>query len=376
MGNRLPPTLSTTQNSSSQQKKASKNLFVISSDKVSLSDKIDFARSLAVLTNAHIPLADSLRTIRQQTGNTYAKNIVRDLHSDIQQGISLAGAMKKHPDMFDNFFINMVKIGESAGILGNVLERLAQNLERLHQIKKNLQSAMMYPAIVSIVAILALLFLLTVIVPTFAKMYENFGSELPYLTSIILDVSNFIQSNISYILIGIVIFIIGLKWLIQNEKFLHWRDQVLLKIPVLGTFITKSLTAQYCQILGTLLSNGITLVDSLILLKNTFSNRIFKDATGDFQQAVQQGYKLSDQMRESELFPVMVIQMISVGEESGSLDEMLDHIAKIYAEDVETEIDGLSSILEPILIVVIGIILGAVIIALYMPIFQLMNVVK
>lgn len=344
-------------------------------NRVSEKTIIDFTRSLAVMIKARIPLMQALDTAIEQSEDHTFRNILESIRKQVKSGASLAGSLSRHDSVFDGLYIHMVKVGELAGILDEVLFRLAGYMEKRYSLKKKVKMAMIYPGLVLGVATGAVLFLLLFIVPTFAEMYNDFDAELPQLTQIVLNISSALTDYFVFFAAGFAMLVIAVHMYSKTGGGRYFLDKMKLKIPFLGALYVKTLITRFFQTLGTLLKSGITLDEALGILKKASGNVLLEEATEKLLVSVKRGGSLKKSLQKSQIFPGMVVQMVTVGEETSELDEMLLHIAGHYDEEVETMVDGLTSIIEPVLIVLLGILLGGIIVAMYLPIFQLMNVI-
>ncbi|MEX2345032.1 MAG: type II secretion system F family protein [Balneolaceae bacterium] len=345
-------------------------------ERISEKTVIDFTRSMAVMIKARIPLVKVLDTSIGQTENKRFRQILEDVRKKVKSGNGLAKSLSSHTGVFNELYIHLIDIGEMAGILDEILFRLAGYMEKRHSLKQKVRMAMVYPSMVMAVAAGATLFLLLFIVPTFAEMYNDFDAELPGPTQFVLSVSNFFTNNFLYIVFLIMGSIIGIRAWTNSTGGRYFIDRLKLDIPLIGSFYQKTIMTRFCQTLGTLLASGITLVDALNIIRKASGNVLVSEATEEMLRSVKKGGSLTKSLERSRVFPGMVIQMVTVGEETAELDEMLLHIASLYDEEVDTAVEGLTSIIEPVLIVVLGVLLGGIIISMYLPIFELMNVIQ
>ena len=344
----------------------------------SISDKSlsEFTRHLSVMVRSSIPLVRALEGASAQITDLTFNRIVEQLISDVKGGKPLAAAMKKHPAAFDSLFVNLVKTGEAAGILGQVLHRLSSYLEKRTLLKQKAKKALAYPVFVLSVSAIVLLFLLVVIVPTFAEMYADYDAELPEATRVVISVSTFLSGNIVWLAGLFLASFFGLRAFLSTTNGMKLKDYLLLELPLIKQFNRKRYVTQFCQILGTLLSNGVNMVEALTITKQSSSNGYIEQAIDQILGSVKRGKSLASSATKSGYFPPVVIQMITVGEETSELPAMLLEIAESNQREIDNDLDTLASVLEPALIVIIGIVIGIVIIAMYLPIFELMNVVQ
>lgn len=342
-----------------------------------VSDKIiiDFTRGLAVMLKARLSLIQALDTMISETTDSNFKSTLKRVRRDVKSGQSLADSLSKHPSIFDTFYIHLVEVGELAGVLDNILFRLADYKAKRHSIQQKVKMAMIYPGMVLGVATGAILFLLLVIVPTFAEMYRDFDAELPELTRYVLFVSNWVNEYFFIILVTGAALVWGTGYALRNKEVRYSIDKAKMNIPFFGELFLKTIVVRFCQTLGTLLQSGITLVEGLTILTQSSNNLLVKEATGNVLKAVKRGGSLGKALRKSRVFPPIVLQMITVGEETAELDEMLLHVSDHFREEMDLKVESMTSVIEPLLIITLGIILGFLIVAMYLPMFELMNVI-
>ncbi|HEY7727460.1 MAG TPA: type II secretion system F family protein [Candidatus Eisenbacteria bacterium] len=336
-----------------------------------------FTRQFATMINAGLPLVQCLDILSKQTEKETFRNIIAQVMREVEAGTTLAEAMAKRENkkVFDELFVNMVEAGEAGGILDDILARLATYIEKVEALKRKIKGAMVYPAVVLTVAVLATAFMLIFIIPTFARMFTGFGADLPLPTMIVMSLSTFLRSYWWVILGSIVALIVGIQRYYRTEGGRLQIDRLLLQIPVLGDVLRKGAVARFTRTLGTLISSGVPILTGLEITARTAGNRIIQDAIMAARASIREGETISAPLRQSTVFPPMVVQMISVGEETGALDEMLNRIADFYDSEVDTAVDSLTSLIEPIMIVVMGGIVGSMVVAMYLPMFKLINVV-
>ncbi|MBU8921535.1 MAG: type II secretion system F family protein [Bacteroidales bacterium] len=343
-------------------------------NKISVKDMSIFTRQFATMINAGLPMVQCLDILSSQLEKPRFKQIVTEVMSDVESGATLAEALNKHDD-FGELFVNMVDAGEAGGILDIILTRLAQYLEKADALRRKVKGAMTYPTIVFCVAGGATIFMLMVIIPTFAKMFSDFGGELPLPTQIVMMLSDFLRANWYLLLGGLIGSVIGIKKYYKTESG-HFRiDQMMLRLPILGNVVRKGAVARFTRTLGTLISSGVPILNGLEITARTSGNKVIEKAIMDTKQSISEGNTIVDPLRKSGVFPPMVVQMIGVGEQTGALDEMLDKVADFYDDEVDTAVDALTAAIEPIMIVVMGFIVGGMLIAMYLPMFKLVTVV-
>jgi type IV pilus assembly protein PilC len=345
---------------------------------VSTRDLAIFTRQFATMINAGLPLVQCLDILSKQTEQEAFRSVIAQVMRDVEAGTTLAEAMgkKEHSKVFDELFVNMVEAGEAGGILDNILQRLATYIEKAEALKRKIKGAMVYPAVVLSVAVLATSFMLIFIIPTFARMFTGFGAELPLPTKIVMGLSSFLRSY-WWAMIGTGIgIVVGLKRYYITEKGHLQIDTILLRVPVLGDVLRKGAVARFTRTLATLISSGVPILNGLEITARTAGNRVVQNAIMAARASIREGETIAAPLRQSTVFPQMVVQMISVGEETGALDDMLTRIADFYDDEVDTAVDSLTSLIEPIMIVVMGSIVGGMVIAMYLPMFKLINVVS
>jgi type IV pilus assembly protein PilC len=334
-------------------------------------------RQLATMIDAGLPLVQCLDILGSQTENpTLAKTMVQ-VRTDVESGSTFADALKKQPKVFDSLYVNMVAAGEAGGILDTILQRLATYMEKFAKIKKQIKSAMIYPAVILFVAVAVVALLLVVVVPMLAAMFAEAGQALPLPTRIVIAFSNFLKGwgGLS-LLIAFVGSIVGVKQWRKTLKGLQVTDALALKIPVMGDLIRKVSVAKFTRTLGTLMTSGVPIMEGLLIVARTAGNKIVEEAIVMTRQSVSEGKTLAEPLSKSKVFPPMVTQMISVGEATGALDSMLSKIADFYDDEVDSAVATLTSLLEPMLMIFLGTTVGFVIVAMYMPIFQMGTAIK
>ncbi|TPW16955.1 MAG: type IV pilus assembly protein PilC [bacterium] len=342
---------------------------------VSTRDLAIFTRQFATMITAGLPLVQCLDILSQQSDSAALRRIINDVRNDVEAGTTLAEALGKHPKVFDNLFVNMVEAGEAGGVLDDILLRLATYIEKAEALRRKVKAAMTYPTVVLVVAVGTTTFMLLFIIPTFAKIFKDFGGELPLPTAIVLTLSDFLRGY-WYLLFGAVAGVIVMfKRFYATDKGEKIIDQIKLRMPILGDLLKKAAIARFTRTLGTLISSGVPILTGLEITARTAGNRVIQEAVLATRASIREGQTIAAPLKESEVFPPMVVQMIAVGEETGALDEMLNKIATFYDDEVNTAVDTLTSIIEPVMIVVMGLLVGGMVVAMYMPMFKLINVV-
>ncbi len=344
---------------------------------VTTRDLAIFTRQFATMINAGLPLVQCLDILSKQTEKEPFRQIIGGVMREVEAGNTLAESLgkKENQKVFDELFVNMVEAGEAGGILDDILMRLATFIEKAEALKRKVQGAMVYPGVVMTVALLATSFMLIFIIPTFARMFTGFGAELPLPTKIVMGLSSFLRSFWWVLLLAIGGTAFGIQKYYTTERGHLEIDRLLLKIPVLGDVLRKGAVARFTRTLGTLISSGVPILTGLEITARTSGNRVIQQAIMAARASIREGETISAPLKESKVFPPMVVQMISVGEETGALDDMLTRIADFYDSEVDTAVDALTSLIEPIMIVFMGGIVGGMVVAMYLPMFKLINVV-
>jgi type IV pilus assembly protein PilC len=335
-----------------------------------------FTRQLAAMTSAGLPLVQCLDILASQTENKILARAVLQISNDIQVGSTLADALRKHKKIFNQLFCNMVAAGEASGNLDGVLVRLAEYQEKSDALRRTIKTAMTYPVIVGVIAILVGIIMLTVIVPQFAKMFTDLGGDLPLPTLIIMKISDFMQH---YILIMLAIATGGIIALVRYNKTETGKfniDAIKLKLPIFGDLERKSAISRFSQTLSTLLTSGVTILDALSITAKTSGNKVIEKGLLRTLEKITGGLTIAEPLKETGVFPPMVIQMIAVGEKTGDLADMLTKVSEFYKEEVDAAVDALTSVIEPIMILFLGGFIGGLLVAMYLPIFNMMGVIK
>ncbi|MCK9418053.1 MAG: type II secretion system F family protein [Nitrospirae bacterium] len=340
--------------------------------KVKDKDIVIFTRQLATMIDAGLPLVQCLDILGNQTENKTLAKTVNQVRSDVESGATFADALKKHPKIFDNLYCNMVAAGEAGGILDTILGRLAAFMEKFAKIKGQIKSAMIYPSVILFVAVAVVSLLLVVVVPMLANIFVEAKMQLPFPTRVVMAVSNFLKGwGGLVLLVSLVAFFIGLKQFRKTENGRRLTDAFALKVPVAGSLIQRVAVAKFTRTLGTLLTSGVPILEGLLIVSRTAGNKVVEEAILATRQSVSEGKTLAEPLGRAKVFPSMVVSMISVGEATGALDNMLNKIADFYDDEVDSAVAALTSLLEPMLMIFLGITVGFVIVAMYMPIFQM-----
>jgi len=334
-----------------------------------------FTRQFSVMINAGLPLVNCLQILARQQENKIFKDIIANVTTEVEKGGTLAEALGKHPKVFNELYCNMVSAGEQGGILDTILGRLAEYLESSAALQAKIKSAMMYPLIVLIVVILATMAMLLFVIPVFQKMFDDLGGELPALTQMVVDLSEFAQNNILFIIIGAVGIGVLYNLFVKTPAGRKIIDTIKITVPVFGQLNRKMSIARFTRTLGTLISSGVAILDGLAITAKTSGNVIISEAIQNARISISGGENISGPLEASGVFPTMVTQMIAVGEETGGLDEMLVKVADFYDDEVNTAVAGLASTIEPLMIVFLGGFVGVLVIAMYLPIFDMIQTV-
>ncbi len=356
----------------SRVRKKPKPLFGGAGKSIRARDIAIFTRQLATMLNAGIPLVQSFGIISAAVENPRMQKLINTIRVDVESGATLAEALAKHPAYFDELYVNLVYSGESAGVLDQVLDSIATYKERIESIKGKIKKALFYPATVIGVAVLVTAILLVFVIPQFESIFQSFGGDLPAFTRLIVDLSESLQQRGWIYLIGFIAIVVGIIQAKKRSKpFAHFLDRASLKIPVIGAVLEKAALSRFARTLATTFAAGVPLVDALKTVAGATGNVVYGDAVMQIRDDVATGHQLQLAMQQTGLFPPMVVQMTAIGEEAGSLDAMLNKVANFYEEEVNNTVDALSSLLEPFIIILIGIIVGGIVVAMYLPIFKM-----
>ncbi|MCD6137436.1 MAG: type II secretion system F family protein [Deltaproteobacteria bacterium] len=343
--------------------------------KVQTADVVVFARQFATMIGAGLPLIQCLDILQSQEENKTFKRMLKEIKENVESGSTLAESLRKYPKVFDDLFVNMIAAGETGGILDTILERLSGYMEKAMKLKKRVKGAMTYPIIVLIIAVLVVGVILVFVIPVFEKMFADFGGALPAPTQIVVNLSKFVKSNILYIIIGTAVLIFGLKRVAATEKGRALLDDNLLKLPVFGPLLRKVAVAKFTRTLGTMISSGVPILEALEIVAKTAGNKTVEAAVYDVRSGISEGRTMADPLGESGVFPPMVVQMVAVGESTGALDTMLIKIADYYDDEVDAAVDSLTSMIEPFMMVFLGVTIGGLVVSMYLPIFKMAGVV-
>lgn len=357
-------------------KKKPKPLFGGASKKITPKDIAVFSRQMATMMSSGVPLVQSFEIIGRGHDNPGMQDLIMSIKADVESGSSLSEALAKHPRHFDELYCNLVRAGEQAGILETLLHKIAIYKEKVEAIKGKIKKAMFYPTAVIVAAFIVTVILLYFVVPQFESLFKGFGADLPAMTQLVIDMSVFVQGYwwaiIAAVGGGIFAFIESKK---RSPKFNHFLDRLALQFPIIGDIVNKATIARYARTLSTTFAAGVPLVEAMTTVAGASGNIVYSNAILRIRDEVSTGISLQMGMRQTGLFPNMVVQMVAIGEESGSLDAMLAKVADFYEEEVDNAVDGLSSLLEPMIMAFLGVIIGGLVIAMYLPIFKMGEVV-
>lgn len=339
--------------------------------KVTNKDIVIFTRQFSTMIDAGLPLVQGLGILGEQLENPTFKRILQQITKDVEGGSTLAEAMKKHPAVFDNLFVNLIAAGEVGGILDTILRRLAEYIEKNERLKARIKGAMTYPIVVMAIAILVIAVILIFVIPVFEDMFASFGKALPVPTQIVVNMSRFMKGNIHWCLLGLGALIYAFKKYRNSKGGRRTTDSLILKLPVFGMMLKKVAVARFTRTLGTMIQSGVPILDALEIVAKTSGNVILEEIIYEVRASIAEGQTIAEPLSENDIFPGMVIQMISVGEATGALDTMLEKIADFYGEEVDQAVEALTSMLEPLLMLFLGGSIGGLVVAMYLPIFQM-----
>lgn len=332
-----------------------------------------FTRQFSVMIDAGLPLVQCLEILGQQQDNKSLQKVILQVRQDVEGGLSLAESLRKHPQAFDDLYVNMVAAGEAGGILDTILQRLATYIEKTVKLKSQVRSALIYPVAVVVIAVIVVYVILWKVIPVFASLFEGLGASLPFLTVMIVGVSNFIGNFwwLIFLIVGGGIF--AIRQYYQTEGGRYQLDKLMLRLPAIGILLRKIAVARFCRTLGTLLSSGVAILESLDITARTSGNAVIEEAILIVRKEVEEGKNLADPLSRTEQFPPMVCQMIGVGEQTGAMDTMLSKIADFYEDEVDAAVEGMMALLEPMIISFLGVVIGTIVVAMYLPMFSLIS---
>ncbi len=332
-----------------------------------------FTRQFSVMLDAGLPLVQCLEILGSQEENKIFKAIIEAVRTDVESGTSLAEAMKRHPNAFDNLYVNMIAAGEAGGILDIILQRLSIYIEKAVKLKNQVKSALMYPITVLLIAAGVVFIILWRVIPVFAQLFAGMGAQLPYLTRVVVTASNIVASYGLWLIAFLFLLSIAMREWHKTYRGRRILDRLMLAIPIIGGLLLKISIARFCRTLATLTSSGVPILDGLEITARTSGNAIVEDSIMSVRKSVEEGKTIAAPLQETKVYPMMVCQMISVGEQTGALDQMLSKIADFYEDEVDTAVSGLMKLIEPIMIVILGVIIGTIVIAMYLPMFSLFS---
>ncbi len=347
-------------------------IFPFLAPKVTIKDLVVFTRQFAVMIDAGLPLVQCLQILGDQQENPTMKGVLRAVKHDVESGSTFAEALGKHPKVFDALFVNLVAAGEVGGILDTILNRLAIQLEKAEKLRKQLKGAMVYPATVSTIAIACIVLLLVKVIPVFEQMFSDFGGTLPGPTQMVIALSNWLQAYIVYLMVGTFAFFTAFGQARSRSLAFHYNTDLLaIHLPIFGNIIKKVAVARFTRTLGTMISSGVPILDGLDIVAKTAGNMIIEEELQATRKSISEGKTIAEPLQQSKVFPGMMVQMIAVGEETGSMEVMLNKIADFYDDEVDSAVGALTAMLEPIMMVFMGGSIGTILIAMYLPIFTI-----
>lgn len=344
--------------------------------KVTEKDVILFARQFSTMIDAGLPIIQCLDILQGQQENKTFKQVLRSIKESVESGSTLAESLQKFPKQFDELFVNMIAAGEAGGILDIILRRLAAYMEKIAKLKSKVKGAMVYPAVTLSIAVIVLTIILVFVIPVFQSMFADFGGQLPAPTQMVINLSGFVKSNIVYIIIAIGLLIFAYKRFYRTPKGRVLIDKTLLRLPIFGILIRKVAVAKFTRTMGTMLTSGVSILQALDIVAKTSGNKSVEHAIYSVRAAISEGRTMAEPLIESRVFPSMVCQMIAVGESTGALDAMLNKIADFYDDEVDQAVENLTSLIEPFMLVFLGITIGGLVISMYLPIFNMASVIK
>ncbi len=343
--------------------------------KVLLKDIVIFTRQFATIIDAGLPLVQCLEILGGQNENATFKKVIAQIKADVEGGSTFSDALGKHPKIFDNLFVNLVAAGEVGGILDTILNRLAVYMEKAEALRRKIKGAMVYPVSVTVIAAGVVVVMLVKVIPVFEKMFADFGGALPGPTQTVIAISHFLQDNLLFMGIGIVLTWVACKYTYKQPKGKLAFDTVFLKLPIFGSLLKKVAVARFSRTLSTMLSSGVPILDALDIVARTAGNVVVENEIMRTRASISEGKTIAEPLSESKVFPGMVVQMIAVGEQTGAMDAMLGKIADFYDEEVDAGVDALTALLEPMMMVGLGGTIGGLLVAMYLPIFKIAEVV-
>ncbi len=332
-----------------------------------------FTRQFSVMLDAGLPLVQCLEILGNQEENKAFASMINDVRSDVESGAAIADAMRKHPKAFDNLFVNMVAAGEAGGILDVILQRLSMYIEKEVKLNSQVKSALIYPVAVIVIAAGVVFIILWKVIPVFAQLFSGLGGEMPLLTRIVIGASNFVARYFIFIFIVLGAGIVAIQRYHKTYRGRRVIDGIMLRVPIVGMLLRKIAVARFCRTLATLTASGVPILDGLEITAKTAGNAIIEDAIMAVRKSVEEGRTISEPLAETKVFPPMVVQMINVGEQTGALDQMLSKIADFYEDEVDNAVGGLMKLIEPLMITVLGGVIGTIVAAMYLPLYSILT---
>ncbi|HEX3694824.1 MAG TPA: type II secretion system F family protein [Polyangia bacterium] len=358
-------------------KKQPKQLSISFGTGVKVTDVVIFTRMFATMIDAGLPIVQCLEILSTQADNKRFGKVLGQIKSSVEDGFTLSDALSKHPQVFDDLFVNLVAAGEAGGILDSILQRLSIYMEKAMKLRRRVKGAMMYPISIVCIAAIVVTILLTKVIPVFEKMFKDFGGgKLPMPTQIVIDISHALAQFLPYIIAALIAMGVGMKMLLRRPKGRLAFDGTLLKLPVLGAVLRKVVVARFTRTMGTLLSSGVPILDAMEICARTAGNTVVQAGIMYSREQISQGKDMASPLMETGLMPPMVVQMIGVGEQTGALDSMLSKIADFYEEEVDVAVASMTSLIEPIMMVFLGAVIGGMVVAMYLPIFEMAGNIK
>jgi len=339
--------------------------------KITNKDIIVFAKQFSTMIDAGLPIVQCLDILHNQQENVTFKKMLKEIKDSVESGATFAETLKKYPKEFDDLFVNMIAAGEAGGILDTILRRLSAYMEKAAKLKAQVKGAMTYPMITVIIAVIVVAVIMVFVIPVFQEMFSGMGSALPMPTMVVVNMSNFVRSNILYIIIGVALAVFAFKRFYATDKGRNIGDRLALRLPIFGPLIRKVAVAKFTRTMGTMLASGVAILDALDIVAKTAGNKVVEKAIYDVRFGIAEGRTMADPLLETGVFPAMVCQMISVGESTGALDAMLGKIADFYDEEVDQAVENLTAAIEPMMMVFLGVVIGGLVVAMYLPIFKM-----
>jgi type IV pilus assembly protein PilC len=344
--------------------------------KVSEKDLVLFTRQFATMIEAGLPLVQGLDILSKQTENKAFSKVIVEVKKEVEGGSTFADALRKYPRIFDDLYVNLVQAGEVAGVLDTTFARLAGYIEKARSLKGKVKSAMVYPAAIVFVAVSVIIFLMIFVIPVFAQMFQDFGGTLPWPTKFVIGVSHFLKNYILFAIPVLIVAVVAFKQYYRTEVGKRLTHRTLLKLPIFGSLLQKAAIARFSRTLSTLLSSGVPILDSLDITARTAGNKVLEEAVLASIGSIKEGQTLATPLAKYPVFPPMVVQMVEIGDVTGELDAMLSKIADFYEEEVDRAVEALTALLEPMMMVFLGTVLGFIIVAMYLPIFKMASLIS